>query len=74
MKTSHLVLACVALLLAACDPSVPPTAAAQPSVPAADAAPRGFRGTFGFKVVRAEMVGPRLFLNSYPDYRDQRNL
>jgi len=41
---------------------------------AADAAPRGYPGTFGFTVMRADMVGPRLFLNSYPDYRDQRNL
>ena len=41
---------------------------------AADAAPGGFRGRFGFVVQRAEWVGPRLFLNSHPDYRDQRNL
>jgi hypothetical protein len=41
---------------------------------AADAAPAGFPGTFGFRVMRADFVGPRLFLNSYPDYRDQRNL
>lgn len=41
---------------------------------AADAAPRGYPGRFGFIVRRADMVGPRLFLNSYPDYRDQRNL
>jgi hypothetical protein len=41
---------------------------------AADAAPQGYAGTFGFTVLRADMVGPRLFLNSYPDYRDQRNL
>lgn len=41
---------------------------------AADAAPAGFPGTFGFEVMRAEFAGPRLFLNSYPDYRDQRNL
>jgi hypothetical protein len=41
---------------------------------AADAAPAGFPGIFGFIVMRADFVGPRLFLNSYPDYRDQRNL
>ena len=41
---------------------------------AADAAPAGYPGTFGFTVLRADFVGPRLFLNSYPDYRDQRNL
>jgi hypothetical protein len=41
---------------------------------AADAAPAGFPGIFGFTVMRADFVGPRLFLNSYPDYRDQRNL
>lgn len=41
---------------------------------AADAAPRGLPGTFGMVVQRAEMVGPRLFLNSHRDYRDQRNL
>jgi len=41
---------------------------------AADAAPRGYPGRFGFVVRRADMVGARLFLNSYSDYRDQRNL
>ena len=41
---------------------------------AANAAPRGVPGTFGMIVKRAEMVGPRLFLNSEDDYRDQRNL
>ena len=41
---------------------------------AADKAPRGHPGRFGFVVRRADMVGSRLFLNSYPDYRDQRNL
>lgn len=41
---------------------------------AADAAPAGFPGVFGFEVMRAEFAGPRFFLNSYPDYRDQRNL
>jgi hypothetical protein len=57
-----------------------PAAGAQVIAPAlavmaaADAAPRGYPGTFGFTVMRADMVGPRLFLNSYPDYRDQRNL
>ncbi len=43
-------------------------------VAAADAAPNGVPGRFGFVVQRAEWVGPRLFLNSQPDYRDQRNL
>ena len=57
-----------------------PTAGGQLIAPAlavmaaADAAPRGYAGTFGFTVMRADMVGTRLFLNSYPDYRDQRNL
>lgn len=41
---------------------------------AADAAPRGVPGTFAMTVRRADVVGPRLFLNSHPDYRDQRNL
>ncbi|MFA5940139.1 MAG: hypothetical protein WC809_12350 [Sinimarinibacterium sp.] len=39
MRTSYLLPASLALLLAACDPSVPPTAAAQPSAPAAAAVP-----------------------------------
>lgn len=70
------------LALSACQSTTnhPSTAGGQPIAPAlavmaaADAAPRGFPGTFGFTVMRADMVGPRLFLNSYPDYRDQRNL
>lgn len=41
---------------------------------AADAAPNGVPGRFAFVVQRADWVGPRLFLNSQPDYRDQRNL
>jgi len=41
---------------------------------AANAAPRGVPGNFAMIVQRAEMVGPRLFLNSEADYRDQRNL
>jgi len=70
-------------LLAACQISSPPPpqfAGGQVIEPAlavmaaADAAPRGFPGRFGFVVRRADMVGSRLFLNSYPDYRDQRNL
>lgn len=41
---------------------------------AADAAPRGYPGRFGMVVKRAEQVGPRLFLNSEADYRDQRSI
>lgn len=69
------------LLLAACQTATPPRLAGgqviEPALAvmaAADAAPRGYAGRFGFVVRRADMVGPRLFLNSYPDYRDQRNL
>lgn len=69
------------LILAACQ-TAPPTRFAggqviEPALAvmaAADVAPRGFSGRFGFIVRRADMVGSRLFLNSYPDYRDQRNL
>jgi len=70
------------VLLTACQtsPPAPHLADGQVLAPAlavmaaADAAPRGHPGRFGFIVRRADMVGPRLFLNSYPDYRDQRNL
>lgn len=48
--------------------------AQQAVMAAASAAPRGVPGTFALVVQRAEMVGPRLFLNSEKDYRDQRNL
>jgi hypothetical protein len=42
---------------------------------AAEVAPRGgVRGVFEMPVQRAEAVGPRFYLNSQPDYRDQRNL
>lgn len=78
---ARILLSCSLAALTACQTApLTPVASRQVIAPAlavmaaADAAPRGFRGTFGFKVVRAEMVGPRLFLNSYPDYRDQRNL
>lgn len=43
-------------------------------IAAAEAAPRGVPGRFGFVVAATAMVGPRLFLNSHRDYRDQRNL
>lgn len=70
------------VLLAACQTNPPPPkfpdgqviAPALAVMAAADAAPRGHSGRFGFVVRRADIVGPRLFLNSYPDYRDQRNL
>lgn len=67
------------LLLASCQTTSPRQgsqviAPALAVMAAADAATRGFPGTFGFTVQRVDMVGPRLFLNSYPDYRDQRNL
>ena len=69
-------------MLAACQsgPATPDLAAApgmtapQAVIAAADAAPRGVAGNFALIVRRAEMVGPRLFLNSEEDYRDQRNL
>jgi len=65
--------------LAACQSSVPPPltvgmTASQAVMAAADAAPNGVTSTFALVVRRAEMVGPRLFLNSQADYRDQRNL
>jgi hypothetical protein len=67
--------------LAACQTHVPPRVSdghvispAFAVMAAAEAAPNGYPGTFGFKVARAEPVGSRFFLNSYPDYRDQRNL
>lgn len=71
-----------AVLLSACQssPTSPNLAMAsgmtapQAVFAAADAAPRGVPGTFALVVKRAEMVGPRLFLNSEGDYRDQRNL
>lgn len=48
---------------------------AQAIIAAAEAAPRGaVRGVFEMSVQRAQAVGPRFFLNSQPDYRDQRNL
>lgn len=70
------------LLLGACQsgPKAPDLAAAtgmtapQAVIAAANAAPRGVSGSFALVVRRAEMVGPRLFLNSEDDYRDQRNL
>jgi hypothetical protein len=70
------------LLLAACQlgPASPNLTAApgmtapQAVLAAADAAPRGVPGNFAMVVKRVEMVGPRLFLNSEADYRDQRNL
>ena len=75
------ILFCAGLFtLAACQTvAVPPDtrqviAPALAVMAAADAAPAGFPGTFGFEVMRADFAGPRLFLNSYPDYRDQRNL
>lgn len=55
-------------------PAGPAISALQAVMAAADAAPRGVPGTFSLVVKRAEMVGPRLFLNSEQDYRDQRNL
>ena len=79
----RLTLVPLALALTACASSTGPVAlGANPQViapalavmAAADAAPKGVPGRFGFVVRRAEWVGPRLFLNSHPDYRDQRNL
>jgi hypothetical protein len=78
----RLVVAAGLLCLSACAPTPRPQPTFGPQViapaaavlAAADAAPRGYPGRFGFVVVAAAMVGPRLFLNSYSDYRDQRNL
>jgi hypothetical protein len=67
-------------VLAACQSSSKPPpltvgmTASQAVMAAADAAPNGVSGTFALIVRRADMVGPRLFLNSQGDYRDQRNL
>jgi Tfp pilus assembly protein PilF len=41
---------------------------------AADAAPDGTMGIFGFEVVATGRKNGEVFLNSEPDYRDQRNL
>jgi hypothetical protein len=65
--------------LADCQSSTPPPltagmTASQAVMAAAESAPNGVTGTFALMVRRAEMVGPRLFLNSQADYRDQRNL
>lgn len=73
---------CGLLALAGCQTGSPRSVQSGPHViapaaavlAAADAAPRGYPGRFGFVVVETAMVGPRLFLNSYNDYRDQRNL
>lgn len=43
-------------------------------IAAAGASGAGVRGVFAMQVRRAEQVGPRYFLNSEADYRDQRTL
>jgi hypothetical protein len=43
-------------------------------IAAASASGAGVRGVFAMNVRRAEQVGPRFFLNSEADYRDQRSL
>jgi hypothetical protein len=43
-------------------------------IAAAGASGAGVRGVFAMNVRRAEPVGPRFFLNSEADYRDQRSL
>ena len=78
----RVVLLAAAFLLASCQSgalgpdlaAAPGMTAPQAVLAAADAAPRGVPGNFAMVVRRAEMVGPRLFLNSEQDYRDQRNL
>ena len=65
--------------LAACKAETPPPltagmSAQQAVMAAAEAAPKGVEGTFSLMVRNTAMVGPRLFLNSQMDYRDQRNL
>ncbi|MCJ8191927.1 hypothetical protein [Sphingomicrobium aestuariivivum] len=41
---------------------------------AADMAPRGYPGRFGFTVSEGARVGGFTYLNSHDDYRDPRNL
>jgi hypothetical protein len=43
-------------------------------VVAADAAPRVVPGVFAMRVAATGRIGPRVYLNSEADYRDQRNL
>ncbi|WP_265562288.1 hypothetical protein [Sphingomicrobium arenosum] len=50
---------------------IPPATAV---LAAADMAPRGYPGRFGFTVQAGAQVGGWEYLNSHDDYRDQRNL
>lgn len=68
------------LALAALSPAAASAAELAPMGPreaifaAADAAPRAVPGTFMIHVTATGRVGPRIYLNSERDYRDQRNL
>lgn len=72
-----------ALVLAACQQQAPVHSAqtgpnviapATAVLAAADMAPRGYPGRFGFTVIEGATVGELEFLNSQRDYRDPRNL
>jgi len=71
MIKSLSVLALAALSLAA---SPAPMAPREAIFAAADAAPSAVPGTFVMHVTATGRVGPRIYLNSEADYRDQRNL
>ena len=51
-----------------------PRLAPETAVMTAAGRPDGLAGVFAMPVRRVENVGPRLFLNSEADYRDQRSL
>lgn len=53
---------------------VRPMTSVEAVIAAAGASGAGVRGVFTITVRRAEAVGPRFFLNSEADYRDQRTL
>jgi hypothetical protein len=53
---------------------VRPMTSVEAVIAAASASGAGVRGVFTMVVRRAEPVGPRFFLNSETDYRDQRSL
>ncbi|HMG46480.1 MAG TPA: hypothetical protein VK614_03365 [Allosphingosinicella sp.] len=60
------------LAIAAAGPA--PMGPREAIVAAADAAPRVVPGVFAMRVTATGRVGPRIYLNSEADYRDQRNL
>lgn len=73
MSKSLPLLALAALTIAAA-PEPAPMAPREAIVAAADAAPRPVPGIFAMHVTATGRVGPRIYLNSERDYRDQRNL